>query len=1435
MGKIYNNRKFHIRSANTHLLDILEDNYYMELGAVNLSLMTQLLERKPIKLADFIYYDILNSGIGQITDDKISDIHYQINYLQNMRQRSSTSYFFLTCGVIRYYNSSMEEKFAPIVLIPVELNYQTFEIICSNDPMINRVLIRKLLRDRNSDKESKDIIDKENKYIDEIQQVKLTNVLAIDDMCIKISNDLGCSWNVTNYLTICSVTYPEFKYDRNRYMIDRSINENNHADVIKTYFKQFKGILPTNTLQKYVCLKAQAGNNFCVDGRLGTGKTHTIINIMGDAISRGKKVLYINQDLDQTWFVEKKLRELGLGAYVKSLTYNKKEEIVYQKKTNVKPINTSQEQIINDIDEWTTALSKKIHGFSAGYIFETLTNLKNNNPKLTTIDIEQDLEKHEVLDIYDTLQKIELKLSTITPFENNLWKNLQITSNNILIDDLIERTKTFYDLQIEMNTYINSFCRKFKLNVPTNITDLYRFTTHLTSFNNVKPLLIWKKEEVREKTKESLNTIRNLTSIYQNLNNYYHNTVINTYKPGTAQLILKGLLGTYLKAKDTEHIDLLIKENNDLENLVNALNENIERLTALISEIYSYFGLKQLPETFSEFSNILINHLSNEYVELSWYSQYLNDFPNFRMYQREMSEHILKFDELRSKFNQYLTNPSTFNLKTVINIPVDNHFEKTVKEYFNFSRKVSIKQKHEIINLVKDYILLGKEINAILNIDSKTLQTSGLETYEEYWQSYINFFTFVKSLNENDAELFKIAIRKCILKTVSKEDILRVLKTYRTEIYQLDSLTTQLHKYNLTIEEENIENKVKKIKKVNQYLQSVLLLKVQLRQTFIPKLALSYTNLETLIKNDEKYVEIHKKLEENSIEDQKLLGEYYQGFDTDIVSINETILHLEGFLKRLKAEDDYDIILENETFNQLLENIDRLNDFYSEWFIKYRSFSTCFKGGQSSFQDNPIQENVKELQKFINHLDEIETMVYVIDSINELFHYQLITLIEYIKDSKLIRDLSSKYLYSVLTKYKEQLLNKYPVLNDILGLQENFKLYSLNEENYCNLNLNNLRQKTLSKEGKIKSKKIQFNDYEKLLEETDKFIQIFIADLNVFNSNLELNRFDIVLLDDVHLANSNQYNRINETKQAVLFGDSSFATSVTNNLMQRIENRNTITYSYRYIKMTHRFNNDWALDNCYIYSPDFKISSNKVPTFAELAGKIVKCHEENPTKLINVLVNQEDTRRNIYTALVHVLKQDADSSEVLEILQHKIKIINTSYESVSYGDHVFIYYNDYYDLYPNTKNSIFRNYVVVAKNIHVYYLAAKNDKTKRLIEKDITSYLGQEIMSSKEPEGLVKTFANKLKLAGIKYENGFGSFDLYIKLNDDKNLGIMIIGKNNLNRYSLLEEYIFFHDCYEQNNWDVKVYYSLDLINNMDQIIKDLKKVVEGKNNETNK
>ena len=59
--------------------------------------------------------------------------------------------------------------------------------------------------------------------------------------------------------------------------------------IVQRFFKNIYSILPTNFDQKYVLIKANEGDNFAVDGRLGSGKTYTIINLIADQVRKGKK------------------------------------------------------------------------------------------------------------------------------------------------------------------------------------------------------------------------------------------------------------------------------------------------------------------------------------------------------------------------------------------------------------------------------------------------------------------------------------------------------------------------------------------------------------------------------------------------------------------------------------------------------------------------------------------------------------------------------------------------------------------------------------------------------------------------------------------------------------------------------------------------------------------------------------------------------------------------------------------------------------------------------------------------------------------------------------------------------------------------------------------------------------------------------------------
>ena len=117
-------RNYYIRNVNTHLLNVLENSYYIEVGTVGLSYLDRLLKGHILELREIIHAQILNEGIGKITTDQNNDYDFQLNYLLSFRQKSSTHKFFLTAGLLKYRDESGLEKFAPIVLIPIDIDYQ---------------------------------------------------------------------------------------------------------------------------------------------------------------------------------------------------------------------------------------------------------------------------------------------------------------------------------------------------------------------------------------------------------------------------------------------------------------------------------------------------------------------------------------------------------------------------------------------------------------------------------------------------------------------------------------------------------------------------------------------------------------------------------------------------------------------------------------------------------------------------------------------------------------------------------------------------------------------------------------------------------------------------------------------------------------------------------------------------------------------------------------------------------------------------------------------------------------------------------------------------------------------------------------------------------------------------------------------------------------
>ena len=227
-----------------------------------------------------------------------------------------------------------------------------------------------------------------------------------------------------------------------------------------------------------------------------------------------------------------------------------------------------------------------------------------------------------------------------------------------------------------------------------------------------------------------------------------------------------------------------------------------------------------------------------------------------------------------------------------------------------------------------------------------------------------------------------------------------------------------------------------------------------------------------------------------------------------------------------------------------------------------------------------------------------------------------------------------------------------------------------------------------------------------------------------------------------------------------------------------------------------------------------------VNSVEHFAIKIVEFFEKNKTHIINVLVGLDSTRRSVYEAIINELEKIYSNDEIIKILCYNIRIIDATTEGARYVNDVMIYYNDFMNLEQNQKELIFKNFVVVSNNVHMYYVGTKIDEQNELILKNINSAIGKTISHPKKLEGVSLLLLERLKKENLRVREGFGYFDLII---DEKNtVAIFIIGKVKNEEYSLLDEYNYYYHQYQRNGWIVEVIYMSDLVDNFDSIVKEL-------------
>lgn len=1417
-------QKLYVQSTNTHLLNILEDSYYMELGVVSISVISKLLNNQVLELSQLIYYEILNSGIGQITNNATSDIYYQLNYLLSLRQKSSSNKFFLTCGTLIHYDDFDNELYAPVVLIPIEIDYKNGRVTCAGQPIANRLLVKLLSTKCRNEKEE------QNKFYEYYTSLPLNNVGAIDKIMLELANESKTKYSPVNYLTVCKVEYSDFVVSNNFFNTERSMYESSSEEIIKSYFTNVNAILPTNIEQKYAILKATSGDNFAIDGRLGAGKTYTILNIIADFLSKGKTVLYVNQDLDNVWDLEKNLKFLDLEHYVYNLTKSLRDITVPKMELPELYNSDFKPDDLDIITRFEKGLDEKINGYTIRTLLEKLAELRNSDKELIPIDIEENLQKYEIEELYEALIKVESAIKVVGVYKDNIWKKLNISHNNITPKEIEDRAKNLYTKHIELVSLIRKFCHKYKLSFPKSMNDLSRLISHILSFSSTRPLASWKNKNTRLEAINALSEIQQMSDNNYSSLNYYETNITDDYKPGRAKQILKDLCGKYLKVKglpggeDSVYLDRLLLNDNKIQTYIDEIDSVISKINEtekLINTIFDEKDLnKKIDMGYYNFFVNLTNFLEKKFILSSWSTLVIEDFDKYKINCIKVKNAYDKAMLIREKFSPYLINEKDLTFEIISETFKNNNFNNLFKKAFDSSKVKKERQNiTDLIIEVKDYYAtLYPVVELVLDANY-----SGIQNVEQQIESYIGLYDLISSLDEPYFELLKkVLTQKSSQIRLDMEHVYSVLKKFKEESDKLDSLSFSLTEYKIYINGQFGYDKKADITHAKNHLSKVIKLKQELFKIFKLNSIINTKLLYELISFDEQFISAQETLDYNSNEYRTLLGDNYKGFDTILGVTRQTLEHFDDFIVRLDDDADIESLFEVSNLNKFIEECFGLREVYNDWITLFRTFSLCFKGGKNILQEAKIDDSTKILEEFNESLDHIKHILFINETLKKCSLFKLNELIKKIETATVSDNLADSYLLSSLNKIYNIAVVKKPYILDFANYENTVEKYLKYEIDYCTKNIIKLQAKE-EKKVRTNISNIKFIEYNKIVEAYSKQPLVFLADLNIFNSNFNLEPFDLVIIDDGHLSSANKYTRIVECRQCIVFGDKYFRRSIVNTLMQRISDGAIISYRNRYVRMSSKFNNTWSNNNRYIYNYEAKIVKQKLNSVTHFALTVVDFFEHHKKHIINVVVCKEKTRRAVYSEIVAVLEHFYSSSEIIEILCYNIRIINALDEGSRYVNDIMVYYDDFVDMEKNQKELIFKNFVVVSSGIYIYYVGDKFEEHNNAILKDINETIGRSNNNIKKTTGISKLLYNKLKSKNIKAREGFGYFDIIIE--EENTVALMIIGKSTTEDFSLLDEYNYYYREYQRYGWIVEIIYVGDLINHFDDTVNDIIKL----------
>ena len=1399
--------KVNISPISNSLLNIFTDNYYLELGNVDYTVIERILNRELVCVDEVADYNIQNVGIGRAsrsTKDLRNILPYI--YFENIQNKERSIQLFITCGVLSKIVANKAETYAPIVLIQVKLIFidGKYFIQSNGIPTENTILFNGLAKSELS-------------MVNEKAINSFATIYDIDAFCMQFTKLNNYVVKLENYLTFAFTSLPSIVMDHDRY----TLSSNFTSYLGNKYYipgkEEICNITSLNDKQRLAVQRVNCGDNFAISGIIGTGKTTTMMNIASDAIRKKKRVLYVSSNINTLEAVEEKFNSLEIGNLVANLTDPLLGKTFFQK-PKVKKINIvdNNKQLIKAykvIDEYEKNLTGRILDFRFVDVIKELMKL-NAPAKEYEIDDLSGIYKYEGFEIINALERIEKVKKVMPRPKDSMFSNIPVNNEIEYSDVPIEIVETLHKLYSGLDNYKKELEKVYGFNQIPNYAKFKNVATDVQKLNieEVPESWIKGKQEKYFEAKETFSDFKALVYEVKEARSIIDWEFKNVETIDVDEAI-ETIKGTYFNGNEYDKINNVILNINKLLKVSRNSVSIIKDLRSFLDDFnskYEYngkFDSNWIREVigFSQFINE--NYVFNKWCNLNRSAYFKNEIVKYETILTNYENAKEEYYKVFKSYKDYQEGLDKLNHAIEIGKPF---------------RKFSLDEIKQFASDIDKYLINAQNIDKAYS-EYESLVGVAFSNGFNASQKFNNFYDYITSVNKEN--LRRSFTRIMVLP--SSDDVRRVAKAFKDQVDKVDQLIAN---FNSTLGYVNLPKKFSNqvldycdimmvLEEVNNYFESInsingLMKKVVKDNSEFVRYE-SYLRLKELLKA---YDEAEEKLD-SSNDFSSLYGVLYRKGQTTLNDVAHLLSSFANYVECFASNKALVFSLDKENNKRINTILDDVNHIIFEINDSFNAYNKIFKDGIGEYYYGDLDQVIAHWQKILDSKSELDTYLDFTNQIRILFKHKLFKLANLIINGE-ISDIVNLFKYRYYTMVYNEYKKSIPDFASPKSVENALRQVINYERIYVANNINELKK--MCSDDNVKFENL---DYDRYITNTNGIKYLYLCDVKTLNRYISIDQFDLVLVDDANLLDADDYDKAISASQVVVAGEESYRMAVTSSLITRFRSESLMTFDYRYIPTPLAISN--RLKNVHsIITPNEVEGAGIEVLNVDDAKCIASLIKDNPDVIINYFTALPAVQKHLFDGLASLLVKEGFSREkILNILRKQVNVCDLGLGYFWEADYNIINYDEYGKQFDQDFSAWATNVLVAKKKIIV--LSSKSDldifsELKRTNENFFTKYINPNPNRLNATSSTVlEKLISAIKRSKYDVVGSYGDYSLILEKKGQYFIVLLFVNPES-SHFDILSDYRDYYQTSIDNGISSFVVWLEDLYSDFEGVKKDL-------------